>query len=304
MTLYVSVIILTKNAGSRFKNVLEALFNGKTDFGFEVIVVDSGSTDSTNTITRDFPVKLIEIHPSSFGHGKTRNLAAGHSKGEVLAFLTQDAVPAGELWLSSLVKHFRDKKVSGVYGRQLPNADSTPLEKFFLDYLYPDKPVVKESIDAADCLLSDMFFSNVNSAVRRSDWQDNMFNENLIMSEDQDWAKRMLQKGRKIIYEPEAAVYHSHSYSIPAIISRNFDSGMSLRGLVNAPAARGLRYEWRYLMSGFGFFAEKKLYRYMLIFPIYECARALGFLLGFYSRFLPRPLRIWLSQNKVFWERA
>lgn len=300
MSPYASIIIPTKNAGKQLDSVFEAIFKNFPHFSFEVIVVDSGSTDATKDMISKYPVKLIEIPPSSFSHGGARNLGARSAEGKILVFLTQDAVPADN-WLSSLVKDFEDSNVAGVFGSQLPKKDSSPLEKFFLGYLYPDRRIIKDSINPDDCLLSEIFFSNVNSAVRKSLWQNTRFNEKLIMSEDQEWSKNMLMKRMKIIYEPSAAVYHSHKYTFAEIIRRNFDSGMSLKGMVNAPLKRSFRCEMDYLKSGFSFFLKNKSYLSLLVFPFYETARMLGFFLGFHNRFLPLFLKKFLSQNKAYW---
>ena len=47
------------------------------------------------------------------------------------------------------------------------------------------------------------------------------------MSEDQEWSRRVLRAGYELVYEPEAAVHHSHRYSIADAFRRFFDSGVS-----------------------------------------------------------------------------
>ncbi len=297
----VSIIIPTKNGGDMLKGVLKAIFENSVTFGFEVIAVDSGSSDCTKDVIAKYPVKLVEIPPQSFSHGGARNLGAENAAGEFLVFLTQDATPRNRSWLSCLIENFNDKAVAGVYGRQIPPEGASPIEKYFLHYLYPDSRIVKNSIDPTDCLLSDIFFSNVNSAIRRSEWEKTRFNEEIIMSEDQEWSKRMLVKGKRIVYEPEAVVVHSHRYNFFTIIGRNFDSGMSLKGMVNASLSRSARYELDYLKGGFRFLAGNKSFAYFPLFPLYEVARLLGFALGFNSDILPFSAKKFLSQNKAYW---
>jgi rhamnosyltransferase len=301
MTPYASVIIPTKNATDKFNTVLAAIFNNKPNFDFEVIVVDSGSTDNTKNIIAKFPVRLIEIAPTSFTHGGARNLGSSAARGEALVFITQDAVPEGEHWLTNLTESFQDTRVAGVYGRQIPYPDSSYYEKFFLSYLYPQDRRVKEGVRPKNCSLQDIFFSNVNSAIRKSDWQGNNFREDIIMSEDQYWAKAVLGKGRRLVYEPKAAVYHSHYYSTPEIIKRNFDSGMSLRGLINPSIGSSIGYELSYLWQGVCFLGRRRLCRDLCFFAFYEGARALGFSLGFHSNLLPLSWKRGLSQNKIYW---
>jgi rhamnosyltransferase len=297
----VSVIIPTKNAGKIFDSVLTAIFSNGADFELDVIVVDSGSNDGTRDVAAKYPVKLVEIPPDSFSHGGARNLGAENANGQFLVFLTQDAMPSGRDWLSNLLSNFTDNDVAGVYGRQLPGGLSSPVEKFFLEYLYPDTKSIKNSVDPNNCLLREIFFSNVNSAIKRSEWEANRFNEDLIMSEDQEWAKRILMKRKKLVYEPSAAVIHNHRYTFSGLIGRNFDSGMSLRGVVNAPITRSLGYELGYLRDGIQYFARTGKPLHIFIFLFYEMVRMFGFTLGFYSRILPLTIKTRISPNKAYW---
>ena len=70
-------------------------------------------------------------------------------------------------------------------------------------------------------------FSNVNSAIPRSLLLEFPFAEDLIMSEDHEWSRRMLLAGYSIVYEPRAVVVHSHEYSIAGAFRRFFDSGVT-----------------------------------------------------------------------------
>ena len=70
-------------------------------------------------------------------------------------------------------------------------------------------------------------FSNVNSAMPRAVWREFPFADDLIMSEDQEWSRRVLRAGYELVYEPDAAVHHSHRYSVADAFRRFFDSGVS-----------------------------------------------------------------------------
>jgi rhamnosyltransferase len=303
MSIYVSIIIPTKNAGNKLDAVLKGIFKNKVDFEYEVIIIDSGSKDNTKDIISKYPVRLIEIEPLSFSHGRSRNIGAEVAKGEILVYLTQDAIPADENWLSNLVKGFKDSEVAGIFGRQIPDKDTPPIEKFFLQYLYPKYRIIKYSVNPYNCSLQDIFFSNANSALRKYEWKQNKFREDLIMSEDQAWAKDMLVKKRKIIYEPEAMVYHSHHYSLIRIMMRNFDSGLSLKGIIKTSSIKGFLWEIKYIKSAIVYFFRSRYYKDLFKFPFYELFRLLGFFLGTYSQFLPMGMRKALSQNKVYWEQ-
>ncbi len=301
MSIYASIIIPTKNAGARLDKLLNGIIKNKVDFDYEIIVVDSGSTDNTKDIAKNCSARLIDIKPLSFSHGGSRNIGAENAEGEILIFLSQDAVPKDERWLANLVKGFRDKNVAGIFGRQIPDEDASAMEKFFLQYIYPGRKIVKYFINADSCTLQDILFSNVNSAIRRSEWEKNKFKEHLVMSEDQAWSRDMLMKGKRIVYEPSAAVLHSHNYNVGRIISRNFDSGLSLKDIVNAPFKRNFLCETHYIRKAMRYFYKNKMFKYLFLFPFYESFRLFGFLLGRYSQFLPIWFKESISENKAYW---
>ena len=67
----VSIIIPVKNGERDIERCLSAVFLQESEYAYEVIVIDSGSSDNTLQIARKFPVKTVEIEPQDFGHGKT-----------------------------------------------------------------------------------------------------------------------------------------------------------------------------------------------------------------------------------------
>ena len=114
-----SVVIPTKNPGPLFLRVLDMVMRQITNWPFEVIVIDSGSSDGTlAAVRRDFPsVRLVEIAPETFGHGRTRNQGVALSEGEFVALITHDALPANERWLEGMVAPMLENaKVAGVRG--------------------------------------------------------------------------------------------------------------------------------------------------------------------------------------------
>jgi rhamnosyltransferase len=92
---HVTVAVLTFNAEDYLKSLIEAVFGQKTKRSIELLIIDSGSSDKTLEIIKDYPkIRLHQIPNSEFGHGPTRNLAVEMAKGEYVLFLTHDAIPA------------------------------------------------------------------------------------------------------------------------------------------------------------------------------------------------------------------
>ncbi|MCI5162985.1 MAG: glycosyltransferase family 2 protein, partial [Candidatus Electrothrix sp. AX5] len=126
----VSLIIPTLN-GERWLDDLLSALEQQTLVPDEILLVDSGSTDATLAIAKRHMskhsfVRLHEIKQEDFDHGGTRTMAARQTTGDVLLFMTQDAVPADNKAVELLVRSFEsNEKIAAAYGRQLPGEDVT-----------------------------------------------------------------------------------------------------------------------------------------------------------------------------------
>ena len=173
-----SISILTKNEERNIGACLDAIFAQKAVEQFEVIVIDSGSTDATLQIARGYPIRIEQIPAHEFHHARTRNFAASLSKGPILVNLSQDATPASDMWLHKMIANFQDPSVGAVYGRQLPKPGST-LERFdTFDAVYGEKKIVKDPAHRNGLGYRFYHFSDVNSALRRTVWETIPYPEN------------------------------------------------------------------------------------------------------------------------------
>ncbi len=277
-----SIIIPTKNGGERYERVLKALFDNAVDGGFEVIAIDSGSLDDTLRISHRYPVRLYEIPPEEFGHGKVRNLGAQLSQGEFLVYLTQDAIPASRDWLRTLLNAFTlTDNVAGVYSRQLPDG-TNPMESFFLLDTYGEQHIIRSlAPDRGPTVsLREIFFSDVGSAIRRAVWEKIPYPGTIVMSEDQDWSKRVLLAGYKTVYEPAAAVYHSHNYTLRTIFKRNYVSGYSLHGIVRERLWPTISHTISYLTAEARYITKTLGWMKVPQMLFYEMGRYAGFAAG------------------------
>lgn len=196
-----SIIIRTLNEEKHLGNLLSAL--KRQDYqNFEVIIVDSGSTDRTLEIAREFSVQIIQIESRDFTFGYALNVGCKASKGKYLVFASAHVLPIDNKWLSGLIFPFKNPKVAMVYGRQMGGSQSKFSERMDLKRLF--------KIYAIDSDKTLDYANNANSAVRSDLWRENMFDEYLFGLEDIDWARDMINKGYLIHYEPTTAVYHIH----------------------------------------------------------------------------------------------
>lgn len=217
-----SVLIPTYNAGPGFGEVLEAISGQKTGFDYEILLVDSGSTDGTLGLARRRGARVIGIEKSEFSHGGARNLGISKARGLFVAMTVQDALPDDENWLSRLVENMvADETVAGVYSRQIPRPDCNIFSRHMIEGHFTNRPerhvqVLEdpggyEALDPAQKLAL-VVFDDVSSCVRRSVWAEHPFRP-VSFGEDVDWSERVIKAGYKIVYEPGSAVVHSHNRS-------------------------------------------------------------------------------------------
>ena len=207
-----SIIVRTKNEQAWIARCLAAVLNQDVS-GVEVLVVDTGSTDQTLAICRDFNVR-VHAYQGPYTPGRALNAGFAQSRGRYLVCLSAHCIPLNDKWLERLIAGFHDPSVAAVYGRQEPLPDSHESDKRDLWTVFG----IEQRLQRKDYL-----FHNANSAIRRDLWQRWPFDETLPSLEDRAWAKRMIAQGHAILYEPQASVYHFHG------ISHNEQAGRAQR---------------------------------------------------------------------------
>ena len=203
-----SVVIRAKNEVRFIGETLAAIFDPAALQPEQVVIVDSGSTDGTLDIVRQFPVALVQIRPEQFTYGYALNLGVERVESEIIATLSAHSLPADPDWLRRLVQPFAAQpRVAGVYGRQKPRSNATPLELLGMRLT----GLLSETTRLLD---SQPLFSNANGAFRRSLWLEHPFDEQVGGAEDIAWVRTMQERGYLIAYQPTAVVYHSHGEPI------------------------------------------------------------------------------------------
>lgn len=194
----------------------------------EIIAIDSGSTDGSQRILQQFPLRLYHVHPSTFNHGLTRQFGVEQSRGEYIAFTVQDAHPVDENWLSELMRGFDVKEnVAGVCGAQIVQKSEkfNPVE-WFKPFGEPtiasfafEAPCAFESLSAHEKMRA-CGWDNVTAMYKRSVMMDIPF-QDVSFGEDAIWAKGALLAGYTLVYNPSARVHHYHEEDFDYALRRN-----------------------------------------------------------------------------------
>lgn len=206
-----SIIIRTFNEEKHLENLLRAI--EEQDYkNYEIIIVDSGSTDKTLEIAEKFKVKIIKIESHDFTFGYAFNVGCKASLGKYLVLVSAHVIPTDNRWLSNLLAPFENEKIAMVYGRQVGTQSSKFSEKRDLKKIFgKSKLDSKVPIDYAN---------NANSAIKKDIWEKKNFDEYLFGLEDIDFARYITKEGYIIHYEPSAVIYHIHEETWPQVFNR------------------------------------------------------------------------------------
>jgi len=212
----VSVIIPAYNAGATLGECLEAL-GRQTHPPDEIIVVDDGSSDDTGAIARRYGVRVIR--QTNAGPAAARNAGAHLARGDVLLFTDADCVPAPD-WVERMVAAFADPQVAGakgVYRTCQPEWVARFVQVEYEDRY--DRMRGQEHID---------FVDTYSAGYRREIFLaaggfDSVFPQASV--EDQEFSFRLAEAGYRLVFVPDAVVYHRHDRTIGEYIRRKFRIG-------------------------------------------------------------------------------
>ncbi|MEY2698725.1 MAG: hypothetical protein RL720_681 [Actinomycetota bacterium] len=238
-TVEATVFIPTFNGEKYLDRLLTAVETQEYAGNFEILIIDSGSSDATLDIIGTHPaVKLVEIPGSEFGHGKTRNLAAKLARGKYIAYLSHDAIPADNHWLKNITAPLNPAGLDcvGVVGKHVARANCSPLLKYEIDGVFracgPDgeTTVIDGSLSKAHELTpGELFYSDVNSATRREFLLNVIAYRDVNYSEDMAFARDLLEAGYRKAYAATAVVEHSNDVTLSEYGKRIFDENLGMR---------------------------------------------------------------------------
>ncbi|MEO6172659.1 MAG: glycosyltransferase [Arenimonas sp.] len=197
-----SIVIRTLNEAKHLEDLLKAIAQQDTKcVQWEVIIVDSGSTDGTLDIAARYPSRVLHITRQQFSFGRSLNMGCEAAQGDALVMISGHCVPTNPLWLENLCKPIMDGTAEYTYGGQLGGEESYYSEKRIFAKYFPEQSSVPQ--DGFYC-------NNANSAVAKSTWEKYRFDEEITGLEDMHLAKRLVADGGKLAYVAPASVFHYH----------------------------------------------------------------------------------------------
>lgn len=215
----VSIVMRSYNEAWALKGTLPAL-RAQEYRNWELIVIDSGSTDGSVEMFRAFkPAYLIQITPQEYNPSRVMNHGMRLASSEYVIFLNADATPQGANWLRPLVENLKAPKVAAVFGRQVPRPDCQAVYACDYERCFGPK---RESASWGH------FFSMVSSGLRKDVWARRGFLETLQYAEDDEYTRWARGQGYEIRYVPESVAMHSHNYTAEQAYKRSFGDAKAL----------------------------------------------------------------------------
>ena len=223
-----SVIIPTLNPGEALLRLVDTL-RGQTMSPEEIVVADSESEDGFPEQAAGQGVRLVRIRRKDFDHGGTRDRALRTCGTPFVVMMTQDALPVSGRCMEELLKPFADGRVAAVCGRQIAYPEASPAEKAVRAFRYPAENDVWGKEDIPRRGVKAYLLSEVRAAYRVSAYEAvGGFHSPLETNEDMLIAADFLDAGFFLAYRGEAAVYHSHQYTLRQEYERNRKIGIFL----------------------------------------------------------------------------
>jgi len=223
MSNVISVIIRTFNEEQHIGRLIDGIQRQVLEPAdeIEIIVVDSGSTDSTISIASHMGAKTYSIAKEDFTFGRALNYGCEKASGNIFLFASAHVYPLYYDWIAKMCGHLKtDNSVGLVYGRQIGNEKTKFSEHEVFHKWFPENSNYDQLTP---------FCNNANTAIRRDQWKEIKFDESLTGLEDIEWGKRILHNGYRIIYEAEAVIVHVHEESYPKIKNRYQREAMALK---------------------------------------------------------------------------
>jgi rhamnosyltransferase len=224
----ISVVIPVKNEAKKIDACIQHILL-QTIKVSEIIVIDSGSTDGTQELVKKYDItKLLQISPTDFNHGETRNFGVRNASGNLVLFTVGDAKAADKYWIENLLAGFINDDIVAVSGQQIVphDLDKNPVMWFRprsvskIQYYQYSTPEAFDEISPEEKKVA-CGWDDVTAIYKKEALREIPFDK-ITYGEDGVWAKRALLNGWAIAYNSGARVYHYHNEDADFTFKRSF----------------------------------------------------------------------------------
>ena len=212
----ITVIIPTHNRSEILKRTLQGFCEQTAgDLAWELIIVNDGSTDSTDRTVMDFEslLPLRYLRQTKSGVSCARNLGLREARSPIVLFLDDDVIPSPHLLFEHARFHqerFGLEFVLVGYVTWLPDAAITPFMRWYGEFggLF-GYSLLKDDQEGDPRYLYTCNISFKTEFLRGSSG----FNERLSVMEDHELGYRLKQRGMKMYFRLAALGYHNQSFT-------------------------------------------------------------------------------------------
>ncbi len=230
----ISVVIPTKNAGEGFDRLLSMVKRQKGFNDIEIVVVDSGSTDFTLEVAREYGTKIIEIPSENFTHSYSRNLGAENASGEYLFFTVQDALLPSETFFYELYGVLRKNNLAAVSCAEFPR-EGADLFYRIITWIHYHKFLgvgKKDRIFSSPCtedyihMRRNAQLSNIACLIPKETFM--RYKYRYGYAEDIDLGIRLIKDGYRLAMLSSVKIIHSHNRSPYYYLKRGYVDNLFL----------------------------------------------------------------------------
>lgn len=222
MPIRISVIIPTFNRCQSLKRCLDSLKDQTYHkLNYEVVVVDDGSTDGTESFLKRYGGGINFIfsyyRQENKGPAAARNLGIRNAVGDLIAFTDDDCFAATD-WLEQLAKGFTEEKVAGVGGTVSPYTSGMVSD--YIHYMKVLEPGMSEGMV--------LYLVTANACYQRAIIDEvGGFSERIRNpgGEDPELSIKILEKGYELAYNPQSIIFHQHRETLRGMIRMFYNHG-------------------------------------------------------------------------------
>lgn len=212
----VSVVISVRKITGYFRQAIP-YFRKQTFKDFEIVVVSEAN--ETEKFPRTRIIKVDEMSPA-----QKRNTGVKNAKGEIIAFIDDDAYPKAD-WLENALKNFKDDSIVAVGGPGL-----VPQEATFFQRLSSKTYELSSEETGGRYRIGKKrevdVWPTFNLFVRKDAFaRIGGFDPGSWGAEDDELCHNLKKGGKKVISDPKVVVYHHPRKTLKGHLKQTFNYG-------------------------------------------------------------------------------